>query len=46
MRKFILFFVIVIGIILHTNKKINICNKELTDDEYEYNQHHNEYSKR
>jgi uncharacterized protein (DUF305 family) len=31
---FILFFVIVIGIILHTNKKINICNKELTDDEY------------
>jgi uncharacterized protein (DUF305 family) len=33
-----MFFIILIGIILHThnetNKKINICNKQLTDDEY------------
>lgn len=33
---FIILFIILIGIgiFLNTNKKINICNKQLTDDEY------------
>ena len=31
---FIIFFIILIGIILHTNKETNICNKQLTDNEY------------
>ena len=31
---FIVFFIILIGIILNTNSETNICNKQLTDNEY------------
>ena len=31
---FIILFIILIGIILHPNKELNICNKQLTDTEY------------
>jgi hypothetical protein len=31
---FIILFIILIGIILNTNKETNICNKQLTDNEY------------